>query len=200
MIPVNIAPKSDQLNADDLTPGTSIIVTVSGVKGGPDPKQSLDVQLVGHTRVYRPCLTMRRLLIACWGGVTDGMLDPAAWIGKRMELYNDTSVYFGADNTGGIRIRAMSGIREDYTIALTVKKGKRAAHTVRVLPPADPFVDALTALDLTIEDAADYLAAMDPPRVLAEMDHDGRRKFVGFARSEQGMAKIRAFLASTGGA
>ena len=204
MIPVHIDPKSDQLNADDLTPGTSIIVKVAGVKGGPDNKQAIDIQLVGRDRVYRPCLTMRRVLIACWGGVTHGELDPAAWIGKRMELYNDTSVYFGKDNTGGIRIRNLDGIRERYTMAVTVTKGKRAAYTVGILPPetvaapagmAAAWVAEFARHGLTPDDVDAYLSTED--RAWATMSKPERDEFVRLARSADGIAKVRAFLAAT---
>jgi hypothetical protein len=135
MIPIRTEPKSDQFNADDLAGGQSLIVTVAAVRPGPDAKQAIDIVLAGHDRVYRPCLTMRRVLMACWGGVTDGQLDPAAWVGKRIEIYTDPTVRFGSEVTGGLRIRGLSGIPKPYTAALTVTKGKRATWTINVLPP-----------------------------------------------------------------
>lgn len=135
MIPIRTEPKSDQINADDLAPGQTLVLTVRAVRPGPDAKQALDI-LTEHPRVYRPCLTMRRVLVACWGGVTDGQLDPAAWVGKRLELYTDPTVRFGSDLTGGLRIKALSGIAKPYSVALTVTKGKRATYSVGVLPDA----------------------------------------------------------------
>lgn len=135
MIPIRTEPKSDQINADDLAPGQTLILTVREVRAGPDAKQALDI-VTEHPRVYRPCLTMRRVLMACWGGVVDGQLDPLAWVGKRFELYTDPTVRFGSDLTGGLRIKALSGITKSYSVALTVTKGKRATYSVGVLPDA----------------------------------------------------------------
>lgn len=136
MIAVRTAPKSDQINADDLAPGQSLLLTVTAVRPGPDEKQALDIVVAESPRVYRPCLTMRRVLVACWGGVTDGQLDPAVWVGRRLELYTDPTVRFGSDLTGGLRIRALSGISRPMTQALTATRGKRAVYTVGVLPDA----------------------------------------------------------------
>ena len=135
MIPIRTEPKSDQINADDLAPGQTLVLTVREVRPGPDAKQAIDI-VTEHPRVYRPCLTMRRVLMACWGGVVDGQLDPAAWVGKRLELYTDPTVRFGSDLTGGLRIKALSGISKSYSVALTVTKGKRATYSVGVLPDA----------------------------------------------------------------
>ena len=174
MIPVHIAPKSDQLNADDLAPGKTLVLTVTAVRPGPDDKQAIDIVSAEHPRVYRPCLTMRRVLIACWGGVTDGQLDPAAWIGKRLELYTDPTVRFGSDLTGGLRIRALSHIKKPWSQAVTLTKGKRATYSVGVLPdaptPQQPttkptdlpkFVAAVEAMaaGLTVPLLREYLSA-----------------------------------------
>lgn len=175
MIPIRTEPKSDQINADDLAAGQTLIITVRAVRPGPDAKQALDI-VSDHPRVYRPCLTMRRVLMACWGGVTDGQLDPAAWVGKRIELYTDPTVRFGQEVTGGLRIRALSGIAKSWSSSLTTTKGKRALYTVGVLPdapqqPAKPaavaptelpkFVAAVEGLTagLTVPILREYLAA-----------------------------------------
>lgn len=185
MIPIRTEPKSDQINADDLAAGQTLILTVRAVRPGPDAKQAIDI-VSDHPRVYRPCLTMRRVLMACWGGVVDDptavqeprakMLDPAAWVGKRIELYTDPTVRFGQDVTGGLRIRALSGINKPWSSALTTTKGKRATYTVGVLPdvsqqPAKPaavaptelpkFVAAVEGLaaGLTVPLLREYLAA-----------------------------------------
>ena len=175
VIPIRTEPKSDQINADDLAAGQTLVLTVRAVRPGPDAKQAIDI-VSDHPRVYRPCLTMRRVLMACWGGVVEGQLDPAAWVGKRIELYTDPTVRFGSDVTGGLRIRPLSGIAKPWSSALTTTKGKRATYTVGVLadaphPPSKPapvaptelpkFVAAVESLTagLTVPLLREYLSA-----------------------------------------
>lgn len=119
-------PKSDQLNADDLI-GGPITVTVTGVVHGPDAQQAVEIQLAGH-KPYRPCKSMRRVLIAVWGP------RPAEWPPQaRMTLYRDPGVKFGGMEVGGIRISHMSGIDQPVSLALTVTRAKRMRYTVQPL-------------------------------------------------------------------
>lgn len=124
-----IAPRSDQLNADDLITGP-VTVTIDKVTAGA-AEQPVDVHLVEFPgRAYRPSKSMRRVLVAAWG--KDG--DPYA--GRRMTLYRDAEVTFGRDKVGGIKISHLSHIDKRLSIALTVTRGKRAMHTVEPLPDA----------------------------------------------------------------
>ena len=62
-----IIAKSDQLNADDIVGGT-ITITVSAVKRGDSSEQPVVIHYNGDNgRPYKPCKTMRRVLIAGWG-------------------------------------------------------------------------------------------------------------------------------------
>ena len=133
---ITAEPRSDQLNADDLVGGKRI-VTVAGVRPG-TAEQKYDILIEGETRVWRPPLTVLRLLIAAWGD------EAAAWVGRRAELYRDPSVRFGSDAVGGIRISALSHIDKQLRVALTEKRGKRAMHTVEPLPDAPAATPALT--------------------------------------------------------
>ena len=65
-----IVPKSDQLNAEDLLTGP-IVVTVQEVKQGTDD-QPVHIVIGDGRQPYKPCKTMRRVLIFVWGD------DPAA--------------------------------------------------------------------------------------------------------------------------
>ena len=122
---LSIEPKSDQLNADDLVTGPRI-VTVMNVSRG-DREQPIVVHIDGH-RPYKPCKSMRRVLIALWSD------DPRKWVGQRMELYLDPEVKYGGVKVGGIRIRALSGITEPKSLLLTQTRGKKAEVTVFPLP------------------------------------------------------------------
>lgn len=119
-----IAPKSDQLNADDLLTGP-ITVRVTAVKAGPKD-QPVDVHIDGRMP-YRPCKSMRRVLVAAWGD------DGRAWVGRSMTLYCDPEVMFGGVKVGGIRISHLSHIDGDLSISLTVTRAKRAPFKVRAM-------------------------------------------------------------------
>jgi len=119
-----IIPKSDQLNYDDvaITPITDKVV---GLAMG-DSEQPVIVRLEKH-RDYKPCKSMRRVLIACWGD------QGKTWIGKRLTMYGDPTVMFGGVAVGGIRISHLSGIDGPKTIKLTTTRSKRADFVVRPL-------------------------------------------------------------------
>lgn len=129
-----VAAKSDQINADDLI-GGSIIVTIECVTVA-EGEQPVSVYLAGRDgKPWKPCKTMRRLLLHCWGK------DHTTWGGRRLELYRDPTVTWGGKEVGGIRVRSMTHIDQGLTIMLTAKEGgKKAAHRVEVLreTPAEP--------------------------------------------------------------
>ena len=127
-----IIPKSDQLNYDDLVAGT-LTVRVVGLAAG-SAEQPVIVRIEESAtgkplRDFKPCKTMRRVLIAAWGD------KGKAWIGKEMTLYGDGKVRFGGDEVGGIRIAAMSGIAETLRLKLTTTRSKRQEYVVKVLAP-----------------------------------------------------------------
>lgn len=121
-----ITPKSDQISADDLI-GGPITVTITGVKIRAEQEQKVDISLAGQDRVYRPCKSMSRVLVAAWGA------DAKAYVGRSLTLYRDPTVKWGGMEVGGIRICAMSHIDRKMVLALTVTKGNRKPHLVDVL-------------------------------------------------------------------
>jgi len=120
----SVEPKSDQLNADDLIGGT-LTVTITGVRKG-DREQPIVVECEG-TRPYKPCKTMRRVLLALYGD------DPKAWVGNRLTLYRDDGVTWAGVKVGGIRISHATGIKEPRTFLLTFARGKRAEVVLQPL-------------------------------------------------------------------
>ncbi|MBC7594566.1 MAG: hypothetical protein H7288_11615 [Kineosporiaceae bacterium] len=122
----SIAPKSDQLNADDLMAGP-VTVTVSEVTAG-TAEQPVDVHLVEFPgRAYRPSKSMRRVMVTAWGK------EASTYSGHQITLYRNPEITFGRDKVGGIEISHLSHIDKPLTIALTATRGKRKAFTVGVL-------------------------------------------------------------------
>lgn len=128
-----IVPKSDQLNADDLISGPiTIKVTEVKLAKRDNGEEAFDLSYEGDNgKPYKPCKSMRRLIIAMWGVKGD-------FVGKSMTLYRDDSVKFGGIAVGGIRISHMSHIERDTTIALTMTRASRKPYTVKVLAVAAP--------------------------------------------------------------
>lgn len=122
----SIAPRSDQLNADDLMAGPRT-VTIAEVRPG-NSEQPVVVELDEFPgRPFKPSKSMLRVLVAAWGKDTTG------YTGRRLTLYRDPAVRFGGQDVGGIRISHMSDITKRLTLALTVTRGKRAPYTVEPL-------------------------------------------------------------------
>ena len=137
-----IKPKSDQLNADDLIAGP-ITVTINAVYVYESPDQPVSVEIGNGYQPYKPCKSMRRLMIAVWGK------HDSDWIGQSMTLYNDPSVMWAGQAVGGIRISHMTGLNKPYSVALTATRGKRKPYTVEPLAlpayPAESFEQNKTA-------------------------------------------------------
>ncbi len=153
-----VVPKSDQLNAEQLlTADMTITVTDVRVGGGADQPVSIHYQN-DDGRPFKPCKTMRKLLIFAWGE------DGRRWIGKSMTLFNEPSVKFGGEVVGGIRISHLSDIEKDIAVSLTSTKGKKAQHFVKrlVLAPAVTLAEVLKTVasmsDKKSRDAAKNLA------------------------------------------
>ena len=119
--------KTDQLNFDDL--GTkSITVKITGIKGNDAEDQPVSLNYEGDNgKPYKPCLSMRRVLINVWGG------DGQKYVGKSLTLYGDPEVTFGKIKVGGIRISHMSDITSEKSIPLTATKARKMLFTVQPL-------------------------------------------------------------------
>jgi hypothetical protein len=124
------APKSDQLNADDLI-GRDMVIKITRIAPHPDRDQELDVYYEGDGgKPWRPGKSMGRVLKHCWGATSD------KWIGQSVHLFRDPEVTFGKLKVGGIRIKAITGIKGAQVVPLTVTRGRKAAYTVQPLSVA----------------------------------------------------------------
>lgn len=179
-----IAPKSDQLNADDLIAGPRTIV-IARVTARPG-EQPVSIHFEGDDgKPYKPCKSMLRVLALVWG------MDGASYIGRRMTLYRDPAVVFGGVAVGGIRISHMSHIDAPKTMALTHTRASRKLFTVRPLETAASSPEArqggVGAPPASAPPAFSFAGAeFDPARPQAlltlplridEMDGDDWRKY-----------------------
>ena len=135
----SIAPRSDQMNAEDLLTGPRTF-TVTEVRKGSSAEQPVSIYLAEFPsdRPFKPSKTVRRLIVSAWGKESE------AYTGRRLTLYRDPDVTFGKDKVGGIRVSHMSHIDKRITLALTTTRGKRAPFVVEPLPDA-PTPKATTA-------------------------------------------------------
>jgi hypothetical protein len=137
-------PKSDQQNYDDYIAGPKT-VTVTEVKKG-SAEQPVELHLAEFPgRPYKPGKSMRRVLVTCWGP------EASEYVGRKLTLYGDPTIRFGAEAVGGIRIAALSHITEPKTISLTVTRGKRAPFIVQPIADVAPHLAALKSAK-TLED------------------------------------------------
>lgn len=164
-----IEPKSDQLNADDLLSCTKDI-TVTAVRLHSSDDQPVSIHYEGDDgRPYKPCKSIRRVLIHAWGSNGND------WIGRSMRLYCDPDVKFGGSKVGGIRVSHLTDIDQPITLNLTVTRAKRKPYTVEPMPrpdkppyPGDLFAEKLPAIRQTIE-----AGKMTPEQAIARLQQTG---------------------------
>lgn len=139
-----IAPKSDQMNADDLVAGPRTIrVTGVDIKAGEQP---ISVHFEGDNgKPWKPCKTTARLMVAAWGP------DASQYKGRSLTLYRDPTVKWAGMEVGGIRISHMSHIDADMVYAATVTKGKRAPIRVKPLKAEVAPIKAEPVADFDID-------------------------------------------------
>lgn len=125
-----IKPKSDQLNTEDLFLGPRTITVRKIVKKIEDEKQPMLVYFEGdNDKPWKPCVTIRRVLIHFWG-------KEGKWEGNRATIFCDPKVDFGDQKgVGGIRVSHISGIDKPSSVNVTVTRGRKKLYTV--LPIAD---------------------------------------------------------------
>lgn len=128
------APKSDQLNADDLIGGPRVIkITSVEVARGVGAEQPVSIHFEGDGgRPYKPCKSMVRVMVAAWGN------DSSKFAGRSLKLYRDPDVTWAGLAIGGIRISHMSDIAKEMTLALTVTKSKRTLYRVERMDVSSP--------------------------------------------------------------
>lgn len=193
-----IAPKSDQLNSDDLISGPRT-VEVEKVRLLGEADQPVAVHYKGDGgKPWKPCKGMRRVLVQIWGG------DGSKYAGRRLTLFRDPTVAWGGAAVGGIRISHMSDISEPVTIALTVSRAQRKPFVVKPLKATE----TKTAPKPDVEDFDHETFVSTVEKVLslatdaeelnawwnAETQKDGRKKYA--LKDAGAAAELRARVAA----
>jgi len=133
-ITATLAPKSDQMNADDLIVGPRTI-TVTKVDVALKSEQPVAIHFDGDNgRPWRPCKSMRRVLASAWGP------DSSQYVGRGITLFRDPGAMYGGQQVGGIRLSHLSHIEGPLTVMLTASRGKRLPY--KVLPLQAPAAPA----------------------------------------------------------
>lgn len=125
-----IEPKSNQLNAEDFISGP-LTFTILNVSLSSAPEQPVQITFAGGFRPWKPCKTMRRVLVVAWGP------DAEQYIGRSLTLYREPSVLWAGEACGGIRISAMSHIAQRISVKLAASSKSRTLHEIDVLKAAD---------------------------------------------------------------
>lgn len=123
-----IQPKSDQLNYDDVA-ATPRTIRVTGMAKG-SPEQPVILRVTDHKtgeklRDFKPCKSVRRILVTAWGS------KGRDWIGKLATIYGDPTVVFGGKQVGGIRVSHVSGITAPLSVLLTTARSKRTETIIQ---------------------------------------------------------------------
>lgn len=143
-----VAPKSDQLNADDLIGGPRTITITRVTAAQETPDQPVAMFFEGDNgKPYKPCKTMRRVFITVWGP------DAKEYVGRSVTIYRDPEVAFGGMKVGGVRISHMSHMQNDMTFAVTTTKAKRSAYTVKRLVVQEKPKPAPEPVGMTADEA-----------------------------------------------
>ena len=134
-----VMPKSDQLNSDSLIGGQTRTITITKVEVVKGEQPTIIHYDGENGRPYKPCKSMARVLIHCWGS------DGSKYIGRSMMLYCDPTVRYGGMEVGGIRISHLSHIDQEATMLLTSTRSNRKPYTVKPLvvietPSVDVFI------------------------------------------------------------
>lgn len=153
---------SSQLNADDLVVAPRT-VTITGVSKG-TAEQPVNFDLAEFPeKVYRPCKSMRRVLVFAWGP------DASTYVGRKMTLFNDPSIRWGGVAVGGVRISHMSHIDKALTVALTETRGKRKPFRVEPLPDEKPTNKPPAITDDAVAEFERDIAAANTTQALDEV-------------------------------
>lgn len=155
-----VVAKSDQLNADELI--DPITITITRVDKVAAKDQPVHIHSDG-IQPYKPCLTMRRMLIAAWGKYKD------AWVGRSMVLYCDPEVMWAGKEQGGVRVSHVSDIDQPVSRMLAVTRGRKKLFTLLPL---------VATRQITADDQKWIDAVIADPEVLNQINDPEYKAFI----------------------
>lgn len=170
-----LAPRSDQLNSDDLIPGPRVLKITGGrvAKDGRQTRLILSYEGDGG-KPFKPCKTMGRAMVVVWG-LTDENFEEQVK-GKSIRVYRDPEVTFGDQGQiGGIRISHMSHIDGPKSVKLTVSQGKKAVFTFAPMPTVAAKQTDPDAAQKWVDDHLGFVAGAMTTERLAEVQELGRK-------------------------
>lgn len=179
-----LAPRSDQLNADDLIPGPRVLKITGGRVSSEGREKKIVLSYEGDNgKPWKPCKTMGRAMVMLWSLTDEGFAEQVK--DKQVRVYRDPEVRFGDQGeVGGIRISHVSHISKATSIKLTVSQGKKAVFTFHPLVTgAAPEGLTIDQARTDIESAADLdelktvwtRKSMQPHRETLQNDLDARK-------------------------
>jgi len=121
-----LTPKSDQIDAVELSDGPRTVTITKVTRGSAE--QPVNIHVEEFDRPWRPAKGVRRLLAAAWG------TDTQTWVGQRATIYLDTSVKYGGKEVGGVRVSALSGIDKPMTLPMVITRTVIQQVTIKPLP------------------------------------------------------------------
>lgn len=179
-----LAPRSDQLNADDLIPGPRVLKITGGRVSSEDRQKRIVLSYEGDGgKPFKPCKTMGRAMVMVWALTDDGFAEQV--IGKSIRVYRDPEVRFGDQGqVGGIRISHMSHIDKPVSLKLTVSQGKKAVFTFHPLPTAAPKQTDPDAAQKWVDGHLGFVAGAMTVERLEEVKELGKKAMLKLAGTD----------------
>lgn len=130
--------KTDRLNYEHFLYGPRTFIIAKWGKRKEQGADKLCLVMDGEESTpFMPCQGMIKCLISedGWGD------DLNSWIGKSITLFGDSSVKFGKQEIGGVRISHISGISKPYETKISERRGVRIDYEIKQLPqyPVEDF-------------------------------------------------------------
>ncbi len=155
-----LAPRSDQLNSDDLISGPRVLKITAARISKEDRATKIVLNFEGDNgKPWKPCKTMGRAMVMAWA-----ITDEKQLVGKSVRVYRDPEVKFGDQGAvGGIRISHMSDIAKPVSVKLTVSQGKKGMFTFHIgFVNGSADLERLASIQQQGRKAMDKLAGSNP--------------------------------------
>lgn len=126
-----VAPKVDQLTADDLLQGP-LVGKVTRVFSTGNKDQPIGIDIDSWPLPWKPCKGMRVVLCGVWGDNTSD-----EYIGRSLRLFRNPDVKYSGIAVGGIEVSAVTNITKAMTIAIRVSRGVKRNVVIQPLRDVD---------------------------------------------------------------